>query len=206
MLRRTQELQKYRLPPPPSSTYDSRLPMSSSRDEPLPLSGFKLDNKLRLANEIERLINLFDDVLVEEFCKEHEQMPHMTASSVSVAYPDGLSGEGVSRVTCDFCDTDVFQSFFECQKCVRSTSPDAMDTATTHEARGGLVICASCYVEGRTCQCEVMQPMQCRPFSELLRDRNRAMEVLQQSAVGKGQTRANTTLSEGYVDTTCAML
>jgi hypothetical protein len=185
--------------------------MSSLRDEPLPFSASALANKHHLAKKLRCLVDLFDDVLVEDFCKDHKQMSHMATSSTSADSSNELSDgstpptteEGISRVTCDFCDTDVFQSFFECRKCVAS---DAMDTGGTHESRDdGLVICPSCYVEGRTCQCEDMQPMQCRPFSELLRDRNAAVKVLEQSEVELG-THKHAILAERYVDMACVII
>lgn len=85
----------------------------------------------------------------------------------------------IPRVTCDFCDTDIFQSFFECKKCV----PDEDDSAPgdPSDELDGLIICPQCYVEGRTCRCGVMKPTQYRAFSQLLLDRNTAMSVLTNS-------------------------
>lgn len=208
LLFNTQELLKYVPPTPPSSPHDSRLPMSSSRDEPLPLSPSELKKKEFGMKKLRKLITLFDDVLVEEFSKDHNQMSHMTTSFTSTASSTSLSEssdgstsptpDGISRITCDFCDTDVFQSFFECRKCIPAPPLDAMDTGTAPQGcEDGLVICPSCYVEGRTCQCEVMRPVQCRPFSDLLRDRNLAVKILEQL---KDQTDIHPVLHEGYVE------
>lgn len=139
-------------------------------------------------------------------------MSHMTTHAASADSSNKSSDcftpsttEGISRVTCDFCDTDVFQSFFECRKCVVPPVDEAMETGTAHEVHGdGLVICPSCYVEGRTCRCEIMQPTQCRPFNELLCDRNMAMKVLEQ--VEKSRTRKYMILTERYVGVGYAIL
>jgi hypothetical protein len=212
LLRYTRDLQKYTPLLSSSAAHDSRLPVSSSRDEPPALSASESRNKLRLGKALRRLIDLFDDVLVEDFCKDHDQMPHVTTHVASADSSNKSSDcstpstiEGISHVTCDFCGTDVFQSFFECRKCVVSPADEAMETGTTHEVRDdGLVICPSCYVEGRTCRCEIMQPMQCRPFNELLRDRKIAMKVLEQ--VENGQTQKHVILTERYVSVICAIV
>lgn len=36
------------------------------------------------------------------------------------------------------------------------------------------IICPTCYVEGRSCLCQVMTPRIVRPWSDLLKLRNRA--------------------------------
>jgi hypothetical protein len=178
--------------------------MSSSRDEPPPLSDSQSKIMLRLAKELRRLIVLFDDVLVEEFCKDHKKMPHITGSATPSASSsessEGSMSPAQGRITCDFCDADVFQSFFECRNCVATSAVDAMDTGAAPEAcEDGLVICPSCYAEGRTCRCEVMRPMQCRPFGDLVYDRNWALKVLEQSKVEKVQNHKHTVLTEEYV-------
>ena len=122
-------------------------------------------------------------------------MPHVlsiTAASDSPTDHNNASQQQDNpRVTCDFCDTDVFQSFFECKECI----PDEDDPARgdPSDELDGLIICPQCYVEGRTCRCGVMTPTQYRGFSQLLLDRNNAMSVLASSGSG---SESNTVLDE----------
>lgn len=198
LLRCARELEKSASPPFSSNlsnAHNSNLPATSSRAD-----------IVEKEKDLRRLIELFDDVLAEEYHKAHKQMPHLITSSTpsngASASSSTLSPtrEESSRITCDFCGTDVFQSFFECRKCV-DPSPDAMDTGVTPETASdaSLVICSSCYVEGRSCRCEVMEPMQYRPFSELLDDRNMAMKVLQHSEAMKEITDTYEILDERCV-------
>lgn len=84
----------------------------------------------------------------------------------------------VEHCTCDFCGADIFQSFFECGTC---------NTEDGNEAAGGILICTGCYVEGRTCLCGVMDPVQLRPFQSLLADRNHAARILARYKPGSWQ-------------------
>ena len=105
------------------------------------------------------------------------------ASDSSPDHSDALQLQDNTRVTCDFCDTDIFQSFFECKRCI----PDEEDPARggPSDEVDGLIICPQCYIEGRTCRCGVMTPMQYRAFSQLLLDRNNAVCVLVNSGSGR---------------------
>lgn len=130
------------------------------------------------------LINLFDDVLLDEYDKDHKKMPHvLQITAASDSSQDVLHPQDNTRVTCDFCDTDIFQSFFECKKCI-SIEGDAAGGDPSDEL-DGLIICPQCYVEGRTCRCGVMTPTQYRAFWQLLLDRNYAMKVLADSGSGR---------------------
>lgn len=42
----------------------------------------------------------------------------------------------------------------------------------------GIVVCPLCYVEGRGCNCGAMNPIQCRPFGDLLRVRDEALHAI----------------------------
>jgi hypothetical protein len=140
-----------------------RLPVSSSRDEPPRASPTETNRFKQMADQLLRLLLLFDDVLVQEHSPEHASMLHL---------PDKQD-----NITCDFCTCDIFQSFFECTKCV--DYPKAEDSAI---APGyGLVICPSCYVDGRACRCRSMIPMQCQDFRTLLSEREKAAEVLRRA-------------------------
>ncbi|GLB34849.1 putative protein with domain family that is part of the cupin metalloenzyme superfamily [Lyophyllum shimeji] len=142
------------------------------------LANTKSDNVVANART---LLDLFDDILVDEYSPTHARMYCLSSGSSST--PARLSteenplchAEGADiHVTCDFCGADIFQSFFECLECV------ATNASGTHSVqRGdGFVICAGCYVEGRSCECTVMHPMQCRPFKELLAYRNQVAGLL----------------------------
>ena len=55
------------------------------------------------------------------------------------------------------------------------------ESIETPDVGDGLLICPSCYVEGRSCKCEIMHPVQYMDFAILLRDRNQAAQILQQA-------------------------
>ncbi|TBU37938.1 hypothetical protein BD309DRAFT_875388 [Dichomitus squalens] len=147
------------------------------------------------AKSLHDLIQLFDEVLQEEYVSSHKELKHVTgpsdSSGWSVATEASTSGKLVlvpprdardrtekHRVSacnfaCDFCGADIFQSFFECREC--SAAPEECT-----RPGDGLLICPACYVEGRSCACDRMEPVQCRPLQILIDDRNRAAAVLRQ--------------------------
>ncbi|KAJ7449946.1 hypothetical protein FB451DRAFT_744980 [Mycena latifolia] len=109
-----------------------------------------------------RVLRLFDSVLIEEFSPEAHNMRKLAAT------------DEPGQFTCDFCGCDIFQSFFECRSCVDGRRPV--------EPGAGFIVCSGCYVEGRTCRCEVLAPMQCRPFEQLLNTRARGVKLLTDSS------------------------
>ncbi|KAJ7046936.1 hypothetical protein C8F04DRAFT_214948 [Mycena alexandri] len=113
-----------------------------------------------LLNNLRRILLLFDSILIEEYSPEAET-PYMRKLAEDDEYID--------HHVCDFCGGDIFQSFFECRSCVDPPRP------AKHGA--GLIICPGCYVEGRTCHCEVMAPVQCRPIDKLFDTRKRAVDL-----------------------------
>ena len=142
-----------------------------------------------LLQDISSLVHLFDTILLEEF------IPHETPTiftdlqqineilqprhaskrklkpSVQATRVDATS----CNFACDFCGSDIFQSFFECQQC----SINLGDNVEVPQNIGdGLIICPSCYVEGRTCACGSMEPAQCRPFRLLVQTRNKTAGIL----------------------------
>lgn len=62
----------------------------------------------------------------------------------------------------------------ECDSC-------GQEPHDNHQVGDGLLICPPCYVEGRSCKCQSMQPAQHKDFGVLLQDRNRAANILLQS-------------------------
>lgn len=144
-------------------------------------------------DDLHKLIQLFDDILVEEYSPDHANMsclssatlplPTSTASppprsdSSATLTPDDKES-GFIPVTCDFCTADIFQSFFECRECTPGNSTAALGD--------GYAVCTGCYVEGRSCKCGTMDAVQCRSFDELLQDRNRAVKALHNHIGGDG--------------------
>lgn len=151
----------------------------------------------KLVQQLQQVIELFDDVILEEYSYDHKLMLRVHAETAGISSDHGSESppNHGSLGTCDFCATDIFQSFFgafrpkgcffcdqqranpfvECRKCVNSKSTE------TPNVGDGLLICPSCYVEGRSCKCEIMHPVQYMDFSVLLRDRNQAAQLLQQT-------------------------
>ncbi|KAG8900492.1 hypothetical protein FRB99_006020 [Tulasnella sp. 403] len=107
---------------------------------------------------LSRLVPVFDEVLASEWSPQNLTIPHYT---------------GRHMPSCDFCGADIFQSFFQCKEC--SEFENNMEGETYH-------ICATCYVEGRSCVCRVMSPVQHRPFEVLLDVRNNAAGLYHQDA------------------------
>lgn len=117
---------------------------------------------------LRQLLVLFDSILIDDYSRDAQKMLKLPALvSPSSANPGGDDG-GIDQLTCDFCGSDIFQSFFECRSCV---------DGGRSEPGAGFVLCPGCYVEGRTCRCEAMTPMQRRSFDELLKTRARASEL-----------------------------
>ena len=154
------------------------------------------DDINELAKTLYRFVRLFDSILREEYTSDHKELDHillpdqsrggqlslnnsasgrvqLKSSTDEESKPHEHNGSPSCNLACDFCGADIFQSFFECRRC-RSSDDDL-------QLGDGLLICPACYVEGRTCLCEDMQPLQCRPFSVLLDDRNRAVEALREA-------------------------
>jgi hypothetical protein len=69
----------------------------------------------------------------------------------------------------DCCAADIYQAYFECVKCTNQSDPSST-----------YITCPTCYVEGRSCQCSVMEPRISRPWDELLTIRNQAAVALNQ--------------------------
>src|SRR5271154_1765601 len=73
-----------------------------------------------------------------------------------------------------FLTTFLFKSTLPniCQWNIRT-----MRTTILH-ATPALTLCPSCYIDGRTCRCGSMIPVQCRRFDDLISDRERVAQVL----------------------------
>lgn len=136
------------------------------------------------------LLRLFDAILADEYSPDNDKMHCLSSSllssnKVSPAPSDASSATltpdekeqegGYVPVTCDFCGADVFQSFFECRSCV---DPQELQGNRKIMPGDGYVVCGGCYSEGRSCKCQTMDPIQCRPFEELLQHRKKAYKAL----------------------------
>lgn len=160
----------------------------------------------KLANDLAQLIDLFDPVLYDEYTPAHRTLD-TRFTSVSQQTRSGRAEltnvfavrspmkrqakpslratasqhmdepEATGNFACDFCGADIFQGFFECVEC-QPIHSEVLDSDRLEEYGDGLLICPPCYAEGRTCGCERMAPRQCRPFRDLLQDRNNAVTVL----------------------------
>ena len=108
-----------------------------------------------LVSNIQELLVVFDHILAEEESDTHSNFPSLDEANIT------------ESVVCDFCGADIFQGFFECRICVEVDSVD-----------GGYIVCPGCYVEGRSCRHQIMQPMQRRPFKCLSDARKQAMQVV----------------------------
>lgn len=73
---------------------------------------------------------------------------------------------------CDCCGADIWQSAMVCYVC----QPTRDTRATSPWSK--IVVCAPCYVDGRSCRCKTMQPAQVRPFNSLFSLPMEAREVL----------------------------
>ncbi|OBZ75450.1 hypothetical protein A0H81_04353 [Grifola frondosa] len=165
---------------------------SSTEDDPTPTSPRSSSKTLQhnadirdVAQRLKHLLALLDEVLRQEFTKDSSVVSQskfwdITSGSrgpqraTLVLHPRSLKNLPCN-FACDFCGADIFQSFFECRNCAAIAEGDIQQEPSLGD---GVWFVPSCYVEGRSCLCEDMQPAQCRPFDSLLRDRNQAAEVL----------------------------
>src|ERR1700761_2133004 len=69
---------------------------------------------------------------------------------------------------CDFCGACLWFCAMRCTSCINLSDEG---TAGTHQA---FLLCPACYVDGRSCFCKVMEPVQTGYFHELLDLENKA--------------------------------
>lgn len=165
------------------------------------------ESKSSIRDKLKALLPLFDHVLQEEYSKDHAllsrvneeiRQPPTRAPPPSQLFKDsGLNAsptrmalgqrpiynhlDQTSHFACDFCGADLFQSFFECSSdCVTADNP----VDTNHNSTGsGLLLCPSCYAEGRTCKCGTMEPIQYQSFDILLGARANAAALLKDESI-----------------------
>lgn len=112
----------------------------------------------RVAGELQRLIRLFDDVLLEEYSDDHG----------SLFLPDHMG----HNPTCHYCGTSLFLSYFDCAGVCFDLETDSPRVDMS------IRVCGTCYVEGRFCACKNMTPRRLRNFSNMLQERNNAVNIL----------------------------
>ncbi|KAG6867007.1 hypothetical protein C0991_003923 [Blastosporella zonata] len=143
----------------------------------------------KLISTTDSLLRLFDSILLEEFPPRELKIPHLTLPPSTHSAP----GPG-DALSCDFCGADIFQSFFECLSCV-SVSERVNGLKVCHG--DGFIICAGCYIEGRSCSCGDMHPMQCRPIQELVGVRDKVAELLSRHESVKDIPQLKDTIASG---------
>ncbi|KAF8623479.1 hypothetical protein AX15_006263 [Amanita polypyramis BW_CC] len=139
----------------------------------------------RLLNGLRQLLEVFEDVLLNEKCYPGiAEKISLIANLPGKPSPSSNAADdtGGDRITCDFCEADIFQSFFECRQCVEN--PEQVTPGY------GCTICPRCYTDGRSCQCGSMNPMRCRPFDDLLKVLNEASDLLKKCNSNQAGDRA----------------
>lgn len=95
------------------------------------------------------MLVLFEEILTSSFCDDDESVP-----TLDTATPPQF---------CAFCGGELFRSVFSCAgHCGRSQNRPEEE----------VTICASCYVDGRTCECGVMAPRRLQQLTGLLKFRD----------------------------------
>lgn len=114
----------------------------------------------RVGTELKRLIQLFDDVLLEGYSENHDTLI--------------LRAKVGRNPICHYCGASLFLSYFECA----ITCFDFDLETNSPLADRPIRVCGPCYVEGRSCACKDMNPMRLRNFSIMLRERNESANAL----------------------------
>ena len=112
----------------------------------------------RVADELQKLIPLFDDVLLEGYSGDHD----------SLFLPDHTG----RNPACHYCGASLFLSYFNCASVCFDLETDAPGVDTS------IRVCGACYVEGRSCTYRKMTPRRLRDFSSMLQERNDAASIL----------------------------
>ncbi|KAF9643984.1 hypothetical protein BDM02DRAFT_3191015 [Thelephora ganbajun] len=118
----------------------------------------------RVANELQKLIRLFDNVLLEGYSDDHDLL----------ILPDHTEHNPM----CHYCGASLFLSYFNC-------AGVCFDLETDSRADMSTRVCGACYVEGRFCACKNMTPRCLRNFSNVLRERNDTASTLTSYSVSR---------------------
>ncbi|PSR76049.1 hypothetical protein PHLCEN_2v8711 [Hermanssonia centrifuga] len=114
-----------------------------------------------------------------------KRQPRLSAKARDIQTDISRWQPSACNLSCDFCGADIFQSFFECQYLCASrydhhdgNEGDRITFSGDPFLGNGVLLCPTCYVEGRTCTCGKMKAVQCRPFDTLVLARNEAVDVV----------------------------
>ena len=71
-------------------------------------------DKRLLVQRLQQVIELFDDVILEEYSYDHKHMPRVHTGATGAPSDRGPASSlnHGPLGTCDFCATDILQSFF----------------------------------------------------------------------------------------------
>ena len=101
------------------------------------------------------MLGLFEEILTSCFCDDDEEVPNLQSAT-----PPQF---------CAFCGGELFRSVFLCVgQCGQSQD----------QPEDAIAICASCYVDGRTCECGVMAPRRLQQLTGLLTLRDNVRRLL----------------------------
>ena len=117
-----------------------------------------------------RLIQVFDNVLQEEYCREHELLP--------------LIHQAEESPVCGFCNGDLFLSVF---RCLGGCGTEGLSNLQTF----AVMVCPACFVEGRTCACGKMAPSRLQGFLAVLEQRNLAAATVRRLQGSAGEVPAD---------------
>jgi len=115
-------------------------------------------SNMRLADELRKLIEMFDNVLLEGYCGDHDSL--------------FLRDFGSHKPTCHYCGAFLFLSYFNCAGLCFDLTTD------TSRVDSSIRVCGACYVEGRFCACRKMSPKRLQSFSGMLQERNEVAKTL----------------------------
>ncbi len=150
---------------------------------------FDTIQKSLLANDLTTVLQLYDQILVEEFSPLGKFIPFKSSRSPSGDVPPEAGTQPPQLAedfhACDFCGADIFQSYFQCT-----------GNSAKKSGEKGFLVCPGCYVEGRTCTCQAMEQMQCQSFDVLFAARWDALEVLKGLGSSSKSFRGSGSLQE----------
>ena len=111
-----------------------------------------------LADELQKLIGMFDNVLLEGYSRDHDSLY--------------IRDFGSEKPMCHYCGAFLFLSYFDCAGSCFNLETD------TPRVNSSIRVCGACYVEGRFCTCRKMSPKRLQSFSGMLQERNDVARTL----------------------------
>ena len=125
--------------------------------------------------DLPKLTELLRAVLVEEFHPEQDGFTTFAQNE-----------DSADAYTCDYCQCDIFVSFFECRACPGPPSSEENEAMSGEDQH----LCPSCVAEGRSCACsKPMKPVQRFPYSSVREGYNGAVRALRKLKMGSEEWR-----------------